>query len=115
MENTELVKLEDVGQPDWLENMNWEEYEKFAAIGYSPENIAMYYKVNKLEFMYYYMMIESELEYHYKRGILVNQAKEGLAMLDDASSNATQAQRLDKLRKKVEFMNARDEIIYGGV
>lgn len=115
MKNSELAKSEDVQDPDWLLDMDWKEYEKFAAIGYSPENIAMYYKVDKLEFMYYYMQIDSQLEFHYKRGILVHQAREGMSMIQDASSNVTQAQRLDKLRKKIEFQNARDEIIYGGI
>jgi len=115
MSNTKIAKPEDVQDPDWLLNMDWDEYETFAAIGYSPENIAMYYKVDKLEFMYYYMQIDSSLEFHYKRGILVHQAEEGITMINDARSNVTQAQRIDKLRKKIDFQNARDEIIYGGI
>jgi len=114
MENTEIAKPEDVQNPDWLLNMDWEEYEKFAAIGYSPENIAMYYRIDKLEFMFYFMQHDSELEYHYKAGILIQQAKEGLEMITQSGSNVTQAQRLDKLREKLDFQNARDDIIYGG-
>jgi len=114
MKNTDLAKPEDVQEPDWLIDMDWDEYEKFAAIGYSPENIAMYYKIDKFEFMYYYMQVDSVLEFHYKRGILVHQATEGMNMIKDANSNVTQAQRLDKLRERIDFQNARDEIIYGG-
>lgn len=115
MNSDVLAKQSDVEIPDWLKNMNWTVYEELAAIGYSPEKLAMYYNINKLEFMYYYMLQDSELEYHYNRGQLVAQAKEGLGMLQDADTNTTQAQRLDKLRKKIEFQNARDEIIYGGI
>lgn len=115
MSNTKIAKPEDVQNPDWLLNMDWDEYERLSAIGYSPEKLAMYYKVDKLEFMYYYMKIESELEYHYKRGVLVNQATEGLNMLNTSSTNVTQAQRLDKMRKEIEFSNARDELLYGGL
>ena len=43
------------------------------------------------------------------------QAKEGMAMVDDASTNVTQAQRLDKLRSEVNFQKLKDEIIYGGL
>lgn len=101
--------------PDWLEKINWDEYEKLASIGYTPEKLAMFYKVKKIEFMYYYMLIDSVLEYHYQRGILYYQAREGLAMVDDADTNATQAQRLDKLRDNVAFQKAKDEIVYGGL
>ena len=65
--------------------------------------------------MYYYMLIDSQLKWHYDRGILYHQAKEGMAMVDDASTNATQAQRLDKLRSEVNFQRLKDEIIYGGL
>lgn len=116
MISEEIAKKDSIVPiPDWLHNMKWNVFEELAAIGYSPEKLAMYYDVNKLEFMYYYMLQDSELEYHYNRGQLVAQAKEGLGMLQDADTNTTQAQRLDKLRKKVEFQNARDEIIYGGI
>ena len=110
-----IAKQSDIENPDWLKNMKWNVYEELAAIGYSPDKIAMYFDVPKIEFMYYYMIPDSELDYHYQRGILVSQAKEGLGMLQDADTNITQAQRLDKLRKKIEFQNARDEIIYGGI
>ena len=101
--------------PRWVNNMNWDEYEKLAAIGYTPEKIAMFYRIDKLEFMYYYMLIDSKLKWHYDRGILYYQAKEGIGMLDDASVNVTQAQRLDKLRSEVAFQKSKDEIIYGGL
>jgi len=105
---------DDNRPPEWLGKINWDELEKLAAVGYSPEKIAMYFDVPKIEFMYYYMLEGSLLKYHYDRGILYYQAKEGLSMLEDADQNATQAQRLDKLRETTNFRNAIDEIIYGG-
>ena len=110
-----LVRWDDELPPDWLKNINMTELEKLAAIGYSPEKIAMYFDVKKIEFMYYYMLEDSKLRFHYDRGILFYQAKEGISMLDDADQNATQAQRLDKLRDNIRFRNAVDEIIYGGL
>lgn len=104
----------DNSAPEWLNKINWKDYEKLAYIGYKPEQIAMYYGIDKAEFMFYFMMIESKLKWHYDRGQLYGQAKEGINMVDDAEDNVTQAQRLDKLRQKVEFENAKNDVIYGG-
>jgi len=100
--------------PEWFARIDMDELEKLASLGYTPEKIAMYYKVNKRQFMFYFMLLESKLKFHYDRGILINEAKEGQAMLDGSLNNATTAQRLDKLRDKIEFQNARDKIMYGG-
>lgn len=104
----------DNSAPDWISKINWEEYEQFAYVGYKPEQIAMYYNIDKNEFMYYFMMIDSKLKYHYDRGQLVGQAKEGVNMINWSDISVSQAQRLDKLREKVEFENAKNDIIYGG-
>lgn len=105
---------DDNTAPDWIEKINWEEYEKLAYIGYQPEQIAMFYQIDKNEFMFYFMMIDSKLKWHYDRGQLYGQAEEGTSMIKSASNNAIQAIRLDKLRQKVEFENAKNDIIYGG-
>ena len=116
--SSEIIKAAEWDEsqtPEWLEKINWEEYEKLAAIGYTPEKIAMFYNVKKIEFMFYFMLIDSELKYHYDRGILYHQAREGMAMVDDADTNTTQAQRLDKLRAEVNFQRLKEEIVYGGL
>lgn len=100
--------------PEWFSRIDMDELERLASLGYTPEKIAMYYKINKHEFMFYFMLLESKLKFHYDRGILVQEAKEGQSMLDGSLSNATTAQRLDKLREKIEFQNTRDKIMYGG-
>lgn len=100
--------------PEWFALIDMDELERLASLGYTPEKIAMYYKVNKHEFMFFFMLLESKLKFHYDRGILVQEAKEGQSMLDGSLNNATTAQRLDKLRDKIEFQNARDKIMYGG-
>ena len=47
----------------------------------------------------------------------MQQAKEGIAMAISAETgeNVTQAQRLDKLRREVEFSNAINNIFYGDI
>lgn len=110
-----VARWDDVPPPEWLSKINFDELEKLAAVGYSTEKIAMFFDVPKIEFMYYYMLEDSKLRYHYERGILYHDAKSGMAMLEDADQNASQAQRLDKLRKTMKFRNAVEEIMYGGI
>lgn len=104
-------------KPDWFDRINFEEYEKLAAIGYSPKQIAMYYQIKYIDFEWYFNLVGSPLQYHYKRGLLMQQAKEGIAMAISAETgeNVTQAQRLDKLRREVEFSNAINNIFYGDI
>lgn len=104
----------DENVPGWFARIDMDELERLASLGYTPEKIAMYYKVNKHEFMFFFMLLDSKLKFHYDRGILVQEAKEGQSMLDGSLKSVTTAQRLDKLREKIDFQNARDNIMYGG-
>ena len=112
---SEITKWKE--KPDWFDRINFEEYEKLAAIGYSPKQIAMYYQIKYIDFEWYFNLVGSPLQYHYKRGQLMQQAKEGIAMAISAETgeNVTQAQRLDKLRREVEFSNAINNIFYGDI
>jgi len=110
----EKATWNDKSAPSWLDKINWTEFEQLAYIGYQPEQIAMFYGIDKNEFMFYYMMIDSKLKWHYDRGQLYGQAEEGTAMVKSAATNVIQALRLDKLRQNVEFENAKNDIIYGG-
>lgn len=111
----ELARWSD--KPGWFDRINFDEYEKLASIGYKPKQIAMYYKIDYEDFMWYYNLIGSPLKFHYDRGQLVQQAKEGLLMTASAETgeNVTQAQRLDKLRRQVEFNNAINEVFWGDI
>ena len=112
---TDIVTWDPENEPDWMGMIDFDQFEKLAAVGYTPEKIAMFYKIPKIEFMYYYMLIDSKLKYHYDFGILHHEAIEGINMVSEASGNATQAQRLDKLRETVKFRNALEQIMYGGI
>jgi hypothetical protein len=106
-----IQKWDDNNPPSWLSKIDFEVLQKLAAVGYTPENIAMYFDVQKIEFMYYFMLEDSRLKYYYDRGILFYQAQDGIKMISDTS----QATRLDKLRDNINFRNAVDEIVYGGI
>ena len=114
-------QIEKVGQwngcPEWMSRVTDAELEKLGAIGYKVEQLAMYFNVPRAEFMYYYSLSDSPIRYHYERGKLMQQAKEGFNMMEAAVSgeNVTQAQRFDKLRREVAYKNAVNEIFFGDV
>ena len=103
--------------PKWFARISLEEYQKLASLGYSPEQLAMYYDVRLDEFLFYFSLLHSPLKYYYDRGQLVQQAKEGLAMAAAAEKgdNVTQAQRFDKLRKAVGYRNSISKIFYDDI
>ena len=111
----ELVKWRE--NPLWYDRINFDEYEKLAAIGYTPKQIAMFYNIPLNDFEWYFNLVGSPLKYHYERGQLIQQAKEGLSMTASAEvgDNVTQAQRLDKLRREVGFKNAMNQVFFGDI
>ena len=100
--------------PDWMARVSDSELERLGAIGYKVEQLAMYFNVPKAEFMFYFSLPDSPIRYHYERGKLVQQAKEGFNMMEAAVSgdNVTQAQRFDKLRREVAYKNSVNEIFF---
>jgi hypothetical protein len=110
----ELIRWDTSGSPDWMKRIDMDEYEKLAAIGYTPAQIAMYYHVPAAEFEFHFQLIDSPLEYHYRRGQLLQQAKEGINMSTAATTgeNITQAQRFDKLRREVNYQNSINQIFF---
>lgn len=101
-------------RPKWFGKINIDEYERLAALGYTPQQIAMYYDIDVNDFMFYFTLVGSRLKYHYDRGQLVQTAKEGVSMTDAASTgeNVTQAQRLDKFRNQLEFKNNVSKVFF---
>lgn len=112
--NSDVIKNPCDDNPDWMSDIDIEEYEKLASIGYAPKQIALYYNIPLPEFMYQFNMPFSKLAYHYKRGKLLQAAKEGMTMAADSASgqNAAQAARFDKLRQKNMISSAIDEIFF---
>lgn len=90
------------------------EFEKLAAVGFQPKKIAMYFMIPPNSFMDFFDQPYSPAQYHYNRGRLMQQAKEGMTMAADAATgkNSAQAQRWDKVRKSIEISSAIDEICF---
>ena len=106
-ENIELL-------PVAFNEIDWDEYELLAGVGYTPEKIAMYFRIDPHLFLSYFMLEGSELKKRYDIGQLQQQAKEGMVALESAQNgNVTQAQRLDKIRKALLFEDQKRKIIYG--
>jgi hypothetical protein len=117
--NFDVVKFREdnprVGTvPEWMSRIDVDEYERLAGIGYQPKQIALYYKIPYAEFLMWFNMPFSPLNYHFKRGQLLQAAKEGMTMAADAASgsNATKAQRWDKMRKSRSLSTNIDEICF---
>jgi hypothetical protein len=102
------------GTPDWFEKIDTVVFEKLASIGYQPKQIAAYFDIPLAEFLLYFNIPASPLQYHYKRGQLIQSAKEGMTMAADAASgqNAAQAARFDKLRHENTLHSSIDEIFF---
>lgn len=112
---SEINVWKDSSRPEWFSRIQVDVYEKLAALGYTPEQIAMYYDIEVKDFMFYFSLLKSPLKYHYDRGQLVQAAKEGVSMADAAATgeNVTQAQRLDKFRRNIEFKNNVNKVFFG--
>ena len=88
-------------------------FQDLAGIGYSPIEIAKYYSWNVKEFTQYFYGSEKLLEL-YDSGILQSKAKIALAAIESAQTgNVTQAQRLDKIQRDIEFSTLKNIIVYG--
>lgn len=114
MNSESVIKWTDSNRPEWFARIPIDEYEKLAGIGYTPQQIAMYYNIEVNEFMFYFSLLKSSLKYHYDRGQLLQTAKEGISMADAAATgeNVTQAQRLDKMRRSIEFKNNVSKVFF---
>jgi hypothetical protein len=100
--------------PPWLAGIDIDEYERLAGVGYEPRQLAMFYDVPEGDFLWHFNLVGSPLRYHYERGQLLQRAKEGLSMAEDArtGANATQAQRFDKYRRELGWRNSVRKIFF---
>lgn len=96
-----------------LEPEQIEELEQLAGCNYSPEKIALYLGVDKNEFLQEWNDPESQIRYHYDRGVLLIQAKADMSLSKSASEGNITAhqqylknqyfQRLDNFKLKMKL------------
>lgn len=100
--------------PYWFPLDKVEDLEDLAAIGYTPEKMALYFDVPASIFIEEIERSNSRISYHIEKGVLQGEADETIATMRSAKGgNATQAQRLDKKRYQLNFQQLKEEIIYG--
>ncbi|MFC4688668.1 hypothetical protein ACFO4P_17130 [Epilithonimonas pallida] len=91
-----------------------EQLENLAGAGYSLEQIAMYLDVPKNDFIAEFYDLDSFVNYHYKRGLLMVDAAAGLALAANAAGgNITAHQQLEKIRMAQFVEREKKRIIYG--
>jgi len=91
-----------------------EELERLSALGYSTEDMAMYFSIQKELFIRAANDPDSTINYHIHRGKMVSIAREQLAILTSAESgNITASQQLEKIRRNKGFEISKLDI-FGG-
>lgn len=96
-----------------LEKDKLEELERLVALGYSVPDMAMYFNLPPDEFKADAENPDSKINYHIRRGILVNAAREQMGAMNNAEKGDTQAIRLlGKIRYRKNFETARRNILY---
>jgi hypothetical protein len=91
-----------------------EQLENLAGSGYSLEQIAMYLEVPKADFIAEYFDLDSLVNYHYQRGLLMVDAQAGMKLAENAKSgNITAYQQLVNIRRAQFVDREKKRIIYG--
>lgn len=90
------------------------ELENLSALGYTLDQMAMYFDVDKVFFRQAALNEESKIHYYIQRGILMAAAKEQLALLQDTEKgNVTASEHLGKIRRTKSWEISRLDI-FGG-
>ncbi len=96
-----------------LNQEQYEEIERLAGLGYSDEELAMYFDVPKKEFLLAAQDKKHDINYHIKRGVLIAKAKEMLNVSKSAEGgNITAIQQLGKIRYQQEFELVKKKFLY---
>jgi hypothetical protein len=90
------------------------ELERLSALGYTPEEMALYFDVDKVFFVQAALNVESKVYYHIKRGKILALAKEQMALLDDAEKGEVQSiDQISKIRRDKGWETSRLDM-FGG-
>lgn len=92
------------------------ELERLSALGYSPEEMAMYFDVDKAFFVQAARDVNSNIHYHIKRGQILSLAKEQMALLESAEGgNVSSSDHLGKIRRTRSWEISKLDIFGGGM
>ncbi|EMS34609.1 hypothetical protein C943_03296 [Mariniradius saccharolyticus AK6] len=83
-----------------LDDERSQELERLSALGYTHEEMAVYFDVDKRVFLQLALDVESEVYYRIQRGKLMSAAKEQLKLLEAAEGgNISAGERLSDIRR----------------
>lgn len=96
-----------------LPDDKYDELERLSALGYSESDMALYFTVPENEFKQAAANVDSMINYHIRRGVLMSGALEQMGLLGDAEKGNVQAiQTLYKIRYRRQFEVAKRELLY---
>lgn len=96
-----------------LTDDQYDELERLSALGYSIEDIAMYFNIPKDDFIRSTADPDGPINYHIRRGVLMSNALEQLGVLSKAESGDVKSiSMLSKIRYRRQFEVAKREFLY---
>lgn len=91
-----------------------EQLEKLSALGYSPQKMAMYFKLDEKLFVQLASDNTSQINYHIQRGQLMSVAMEEMAILGKAmTGDVDSSRRLSDLRRDRGFRMSKLDVFAG--
>src|SRR5690554_2355855 len=91
-----------------------QELERMAALGYTPEEMAVFFDVDKVSFIQASLDVESYIYYHIRRGQIVSTAKEQMSILTSAETGDIDASKqLGQIRRSRGWEISKMDIFAG--
>lgn len=83
-----------------LDDERIQDLERLSALGYTPEQMAVFFDVDKIFFVQAALDVETKIHYHIQRGKLLSRAKEEMALLEAAEKGEVkESQHLHEIRR----------------
>lgn len=91
------------------------EVERLAGLAWGLSRIARYLGIPLNQFEYFFNQPDSELKYHYMRGLDISQAKIDMALLKEAETgNLTASAIMNKKLRETKYQIRKQQILYAG-
>lgn len=113
-EQQSVTRIEDT--PKWYRELDLKKLEHLSGLGYTPSQLARYFRAPLSEFMFYFQQPDSALAEAYHRGRLEQDIRESESLAAHATSSdtksATFAQQWERRRKSRSLRAAIEDICF---
>lgn len=110
----EITRIDDT--PKWYRELDFKKLEHLSGLGYTPSQLARYFRAPLSEFMFYFQQPDSVLAECYQRGRMEQDIRESESLAAHATSSdtksATFAQQWERRRKSRSLQAAIDDICF---